>query len=474
MAGGGRRNAVRRGDLEQPRVQGAVIVAREPARGRRGAGELGLALAQHAEIPAVRREAEDLGEAVTGQRAGHVREHRAERVLGERERAGEREVLRGRAESQRRQAQRARHARAEALGQRIGDPGVGGEGQVRPVLLGGAEGQHGEPAAGRERALELGPGEASERGLRLDPAQGPAAELGAQLVERRVRALARPGGGLDPGVLHRREYERPEPRLVLEDGEKARQRRVQHHQRVSLGIEHRLEAREARPLVRGIRAREREQRGRLLRERLEGPVRELDRVGDGRRRLQQPLDELQTEVVGGLAIDAAREQQHGLRREAGSQARCERSGALERRGEGGGHARELWSTREPQRAREAQRGDVARDRPLDAQQASRTRRRPPTRRPSRPRRVAPRPSAGARRHARSPRRSRGSFAASPWAPRARAAHSGRAPVRRRSARRAGRARAGTRRAARSAPAGRAPRRAALRGSARAPRSFRRR
>ena len=167
MARRRRRDAVRLGQPEQARVQGLVVGDGEPARGLRGALERALPFAQQAQVPAVRGEAEDLLEAVPGERAREVGEHGGERVLAERERARERQVLRRSAEPERRQTHRGRDARAEALGQRVGDPAVRGEGQVRAVLLGGAERQHRQAAPGGERALELRPGERLERRSRL-------------------------------------------------------------------------------------------------------------------------------------------------------------------------------------------------------------------------------------------------------------------------------------------------------------------
>src|SRR5690606_14531567 len=178
-------------------------------------------------------------EAVPRERAREVAQHRDERLLVERQRAGKRRVLARAAERERRQAHDAGAARAQTLGDRVRDQRVGRERQVRSVLLGRAERQERRAAAGREQRLDVRPGQALERrrarrrertrigGLRraLRGRLVTVREIVApDVVQRAVGAASGPARLIDLALRDPAQDERVEQRLVLEQRERARER----------------------------------------------------------------------------------------------------------------------------------------------------------------------------------------------------------------------------------------------------------
>ena len=176
---------------------------------------------------------------------------------------GKARVLGGAAERQRRQAHRLGDARAEALGQRLGDPGVGGERQMRAVLLGGAE-RHARRFARRRaaRRVELRPGRASSRRRRAGRCRARGARRvagaagAATPVQRPIAAAAGPARLIDAARGDGAQHERVQQRLVLEQRLGAGQgRRQAHDSRCRRRVEHALAGARQRGLAGGAAPR---------------------------------------------------------------------------------------------------------------------------------------------------------------------------------------------------------------------------
>ena len=115
---------------------------------------------------------------------------------------------------------------------------------------------------------------------------------------------------------------------MLEDRERAGQRRLETHEPVARRIEHRGKPPEELLLAAGVGAREREKGRRAVEGLLERPVGHVQHIPRRRHRSQHPLEHLEAEVGGELPVASAGDE--GERRvgraevEVGWPLRCSR------------------------------------------------------------------------------------------------------------------------------------------------------
>ena len=194
-------------------------------------------------------------------------------------------------------AHRLGHARAEALGERVGDPAcrsrTGGAGRAARSSRGRA--RRGARAAPRASASSSGQDERARAAALGGARPAPPAGGASRRVERRDRAR---GPGQRAGSTPRASSGRAASELVQHAPRARAARRGpggarQAHHAVARGLEHRLRAREERLRRAGASARAsaRSVAG-AGEELLEAAVREVEEVPDRRQRDEQALEEL--------------------------------------------------------------------------------------------------------------------------------------------------------------------------------------
>ena len=329
MVARGCRRDPARGALGMEHRRQAVEVGERVDRDRGAvAAELGQRRPQRLRVAAVGGEEKHAADAVAAERADRVAQDRHERRRLQVERAGKRQVLARAADGQGGTGEGVADLGAQAFGERVRDDGVGVEREMGSVLLRRAERQDGRAAApGHERG-DLGPDVRRH---------APADRQGRHVVERPLATAARPSHLVDGARLQIAQQQRVQLHLVLEETEWHRQRCRQPDQRVSLRLEHGLQAREERLLLGRVRAREGE-KGRGRRESLlERSVRQLERIPHRRHGPQHAFEDLPAQVADELGVRPRRDERQ----------RC------------GEHARGAPPRRRPAPARRLRRGGRA-------------------------------------------------------------------------------------------------------------------